>query len=81
MSEQIAIPDDLAASLQELVDVGVFGNTTEAVRAAIIALVETERRSRVGALIADGYRRISQTDEEVRSAMEAATRSIHGEPW
>ena len=83
MSEQIAIriPDDLAASLQELVDAGVFGTKTEAVRTAIRALVEAERRRRLGTVIADGYRRVPQTDEEVRSATEAATRSIHDDPW
>ena len=83
MSEQIAIrlPDDLARRLDELVASGRFGNKAEAVRSAIQAIVEAERRREIGQRIADGYRRIPQTDDEVAAAADAAIRSIHEEPW
>jgi len=83
MSEQIAvrIPDELAESLSELVAEGRFETKADAVRAALGSLVEAERRRRVGELIADGYRRVPQDDDEVKAATRAAIRSIHEEPW
>jgi Arc/MetJ-type ribon-helix-helix transcriptional regulator len=83
MSEQIAvrIPDELAESLEELVSRGAFETKAEAIRAALDRLIETERRRRVGELIADGYRRIPQEDEDVEAARHAAIRSIEEEPW
>lgn len=83
MSEQIAvrIPYVLAASLEDLVSTGRFETRAEAVRVALEALIEAERRRRVGELIADGYRRLPQDDEEVDAARLAAIRSIEEEPW
>jgi putative addiction module CopG family antidote len=83
MSEQIAVrlPDELASSLDQLISEGRFESKAEAIRSAIRALVEQERRSRIGERIADGYRRIPQSDEEVSAATEAAIHSIQEEPW
>lgn len=83
MTEQVAvrIPDELAASLSELVAEGRFDTKAEVIRTALEALVEAERRRRVGELIAEGYRRIPQDDDEVKAAERAAIRSIHEEPW
>lgn len=83
MSEQIAvrIPSVLAESLEDLVTSGRFETRAEAVRVALETLVEAERRRRVGELIADGYRRLPQDDDEVEAARLAAIRSIEEEPW
>jgi Arc/MetJ-type ribon-helix-helix transcriptional regulator len=83
MSEQITIriPDELATSLDELVATGRFETKADAVRTALEALVDADRRRRVGALIAEGYRRIPQDDDEVKAATRAAIRSIREEPW
>ena len=83
MSEQIAvrIPAELAESLSDLVAEGRFETKADAVRAALGSLVETERRRRVGELIAEGYRRVPQDDDEVKAATRAAIRSIDEEPW
>jgi Arc/MetJ-type ribon-helix-helix transcriptional regulator len=83
MSEQYAvrIPDELAAALDDLVSSGRFPTKAEALRVALEALVESERRRRIGGLITEGYRRIPQDDEDVTLATEAAVRSIHEEPW
>jgi Arc/MetJ-type ribon-helix-helix transcriptional regulator len=83
MSEQIAvrIPDALAEALEDLVSRGGFETKADAIRAALEALVEAERRRRVGELIADGYRRIPQDDDDVEAARLAAIRSIEEEPW
>lgn len=83
MSEQIAvrIPDGLAESLEDLVSRGRFETKAEAIRAALQALVDQERRRHVGELIADGYRRIPQDEGELETARRAAIRSIEKEPW
>lgn len=83
MSEQIAvrIPDELAESLEELVAEGRFETKAEAIRSALQTLVDQERRRKVGELIADGYRRIPQDEDELEAARRAAIRSIEQEPW
>ena len=83
MSEQIAvrIPDELAGSLEDLVSQGRFETKAEAIRAALQALVDQERRRRVGELIVDGYRRTPQDEDELETARRAAIRSIQEEPW
>lgn len=83
MSEQIAvrIPDELAESLEDLVSEGRFETKAEAIRAALQTLVDQERRRKVGELIADGYRRIPQEEDELEAARRAAIRSIEEGPW
>lgn len=83
MSEQIAvrIPNELVRELDSMVRRGEYGSRAEAVRLAIATLVETDRRRRVGDAIADGYRRLPQTDDEVAQAEQAAIASIEEEPW
>jgi Arc/MetJ-type ribon-helix-helix transcriptional regulator len=83
MSEQIAVrmPDDLAAAIEALVTSGRFPTKADAVRTAVEALVESERRREVGERIAEGYRRTPQDDEDMEAARAAAIRSIRDEPW
>ncbi len=83
MSEQIAvrIPDHLAESLEDLVTRGRFETKAEAIRTALEAMVDAERRGRIGEVIAEGYRRIPQDDDEIAAATRAAIRSVQEEPW
>lgn len=83
MSQQIAIriPDILGAQLDALVSTGRFSTRAEAVRAALEALIDAERRAAVGRKIAEGYRRVPQDDADVTAANQVATRSIDEEPW
>lgn len=83
MSEQIAIriPDELAKALDQLVASERFRSKAEAIRTAIETFVDAAQRRRVGEAIAEGYRRRPQTDEEIRTARQAAIRSISEEPW
>jgi Arc/MetJ-type ribon-helix-helix transcriptional regulator len=83
MSMQIAvrIPTALAERLDALVSSGAYETRAEAVRTALEALLDAERRADVGRRIVDGYRRIPQDDAEVAAAEDAATRSIAEEPW
>jgi Arc/MetJ-type ribon-helix-helix transcriptional regulator len=83
MSEQIAvrIPDRLAEALDELVETGRFETRADAVRSALEALIDEERRRAIGERIAEGYRRIPQDDEEFPELTQAAIRSINEEAW
>jgi Arc/MetJ-type ribon-helix-helix transcriptional regulator len=83
MSIQIAIriPDDLAGELETLVSSGRFETKADAVRSALEALVDAERRAGVGRQIVEGYQRVPQDDADVASAHEAAIRSIDEESW
>jgi Arc/MetJ-type ribon-helix-helix transcriptional regulator len=83
MPVQIAvrIPDELADALDDIVATGKFESRAEAVRSALVVFLDVERRRRIGEAIAEGYRRIPQTDEEISVAREAAIRSINEEPW
>lgn len=80
MSEQIAVrlPNGLADSLEDLVARGRFETKADAIRTALEALVEAERRRRVGELIVEGYRRIPQDDDEDVDLAVAARRALHG---
>ncbi len=83
MSIQIAIriPDTLAEQLEALVTSGRFETKAEAVRSALEALVDAERRADVGRRIVEGYRKVPQDDADVAAAAGAASRSIDEEPW
>jgi Arc/MetJ-type ribon-helix-helix transcriptional regulator len=83
MSQQIAIriPDHLAADLDSLVSSGRFETKADAVRTALEALIDAERRAELGRQIVEGYRRVPQEDADVAAAGQAATRSIDEEPW
>lgn len=83
MSIQIAvrIPASLASQLEALVEAGLFETKAEAVRTALEALVDAERRADVGRKIVEGYRRVPPEDADVAAASQAATRSIDEEPW
>ena len=83
MSEQIAvrIPAALAARLGDLVATGRFDTKADAVRTALEALIDAERRADVGRRIVEGYQREPQDDADVAAADQAATRAIDEEPW
>ena len=83
MSLQIAIriPDTLAEQLEALVTSGRFETKADAVRSALEALVDAERRADVGRRIVEGYRKVPQDDADVAAAAGAASRSIDEEPW
>ena len=75
------VADDLAAAVDELVAAGVVASRSEAVRLGLERLVDRFRRDRVGAEIAEAYRRRPQEASEVGWADEASVRMIGDEPW
>jgi len=83
MPQQIAIriPDALASDLDGLVSSGRFETKADAVRTALEALIDAERRAELGRQIVEGYQRVPQEDADVAAASQATTRSIDEEPW
>ena len=77
MSPQIAvrISSQLAAELDELVSSGTFETKADAIRYAIEALLDVDRRRRIGEAIVHGYRRRPPGDDP---GLEAALdRALH----
>ncbi len=83
MPTQLAIrlPDDLLRDLDWVVIRLNYGSRTEAMRDALIRLIDQERRKEIGEQIAEGYRRMPQTEEELESAYQSLRQSIEEEPW
>lgn len=75
------LDDRLVAAVDELVDSGVVGNRSEAMRMGLERLVEEHRRLRIGAEIVAGYIRCPETDEELAQAEQATRALIEEEPW
>ena len=67
MSTQLAIrlPDDLLRDLDWVVLRLNYDSRTEAMRDALVRLIDQERRRAIGEQIAEGYRRMPQTEEEM----------------
>jgi metal-responsive CopG/Arc/MetJ family transcriptional regulator len=83
MSTQLAIriPDDLLEDLDWVVHRLKYESRTEAMRDALVKLIDIERRRQVGEEIADGYRRIPQTEAEASVGDHAFIDSVNAEPW
>jgi Arc/MetJ-type ribon-helix-helix transcriptional regulator len=67
--------------LDDLVNRGVFATRAAAVRAAIEALGEIDRRRREDRSIVEGYRRMPPTDAETAAAVASLRDAIAEEPW
>ncbi len=67
MPTQLAIrlPDDLLRDLDWVVLRLNYDSRTEAMRDALVRLIDQERRREIGEQIAEGYRRMPQTEEEM----------------
>jgi Arc/MetJ-type ribon-helix-helix transcriptional regulator len=74
------IADDVAASIDKLVEAGRFSSRSDVVRAGVAAIVEVERRRAIGEAIVDGYRRLPQGGDELWSDAASAA-MIAEEPW
>lgn len=75
------VPDDVMAAIDKLVHEGVFQSRSDAVRAGLAIVVETQRREATGKAIVDGYRRIPQRDDDLAWADRASAAMIAEEPW
>jgi Arc/MetJ-type ribon-helix-helix transcriptional regulator len=73
--------DDELALIDELVDEGVGENRSAVIRRGVHHLADSVRRARVGAAIAESYRRRPQSSEDDELAMASANALTEAEPW
>jgi len=67
--------------LDELVADGVGESRSDVVRLALRELYDAHQRRRTGAAIAESYREIPQTDDDIDLAMSSAIALTEAEPW
>ncbi len=75
------VPDEVVATIDELVREGVFDSRSDAVRAGLAAVIERRRRLVVGQAIAEGYRRFPQLEDDLSWSDAASAAMIGEEPW
>jgi Arc/MetJ-type ribon-helix-helix transcriptional regulator len=82
MTAQLAVrlSERTLKSLDDLIRAGRFANRTEAIRAAVDALISDAERREIEAAIVEGYRR--SPDAPTDPWLEAATSAmVSAEPW
>ena len=82
-TQQVAVrlPAPLLASLDDLVESGVYESRAAVVRAGIEAIAERERKRRIDRAIVEGYTRTPPTDAESQAALASLREAILEEPW
>ena len=75
------VDDELIAQVDAIVASGEAESRSDAVRRALAAMIDQRRRRLIGQAIADGYRRVPETDEELRWAEDNARSVVAEEPW
>ena len=75
------VDDKLVAQVDALVASGEAESRSDAVRRALEAMIDQRRRRLIGEAIAEGYRRVPETEEELRWADDNARSMIAEEPW
>ena len=75
------VDDKLVAQVDAIVASGEAESRSDAVRRALEAMIDQRRRRLIGEAIAEGYRRMPETEEELRWADDNARSMIAEEPW
>jgi Arc/MetJ-type ribon-helix-helix transcriptional regulator len=75
------LDERLLAEVDALVDKGLVGSRSEAVRVGLERLVDQSRRQEVGAAIVEAYTRQPQTPQELAGIDEATRALVDEEPW
>ena len=75
------VDDKLVAQVDAIVASGEAESRSDAVRRALEAMIDQRRRRLIGEAIAEGYRRVPETEEELRWADDNARSMIAEEPW
>ena len=83
MTTQLAVrlPDDLLADLDWLMARCAYSTRTEAMRDAIVRVVEIERRRLVGEQIVEAYTRQPQTDDECAGTPSPTWLGLDDDDW
>ncbi len=77
----VRLPDEVAASVDELVATGVVASRSGAVREGLGLLLDAHRRTTTGEEIVAGYLKTPQADEDGAWADEQTRAMIVDEPW
>lgn len=77
----VRVADDVAAAIDELVAEGIATSRSDAVRTALLTLIQENRRRRTGEAIVAGYRRLPQDEGDLAWSDDATRRMIADEPW
>lgn len=75
------LDERLVEEVDALVAAGVVTSRSDAVRVALVRLVDDVRRRRVGAAIVSGYERKPQAPSDVAWSDESTKAMIAEEPW
>ncbi len=75
------VDDELLAEIDRLVSEGSVASRSDAVRIALVQLIDRLRRRRIGDAIAAEYAARPQTESEVGWADSATVAMIAEEPW
>jgi Arc/MetJ-type ribon-helix-helix transcriptional regulator len=75
------LEDSLADRVDSLVAAGAIANRSEAVRLGLEELVDRLERERIGRQIIEGYRRMPETEDELRWAEQSLEEMLEEEPW
>jgi Arc/MetJ-type ribon-helix-helix transcriptional regulator len=83
MPKQIAvkIPEQMLEAVDGLVAAGRYSSRSSAVRAGLTLVVRQADREEVDRAFADGFRRRSETPQELDDARRLAIEAIEDEPW
>lgn len=71
----------MAAAIDALVDSGRFESRSDVVRSAVEALLDSDRRRKIGEEIIAGYERVPLTEGELAEARAISIATIEEEPW
>ncbi len=77
----VRIDDELLERLDWLVVRCEYDSRADAIRAALIELADRERQREIGEQIAEGYRRIPQTAEEMAVPDFSTWDALDDEDW
>ena len=75
------IDTSMAAAMDALIDSGRFESRSEIVRSAVEAVIDADRRRKIGEQIIEGYERIPLTEEELAEVRAISIATIEAEPW
>ena len=75
------VDDELVVQLDEMVESGEVKSRSDAVRCALEVMIDQRARRLVAEATVEAYRRIPQSEEELRWADAATKAMIAEEPW
>lgn len=75
------IDDDLAVSVDKLVELGIVASRSDAVRRGLRSIIAEQKRQATADAIVSGYEKIPQSETGVGWTDESTIEMIRDEPW